>query len=162
MTSGEYATLVYFWHGAPFDGHDAEHPDKIPELLSFVQQRGFGRHYQRDIATVGVVLGLELRYPGRAAEWRLDYPELYREVDHAVTFCSHDPAWGILYVMQWFITGDLRHLDALLDLDADGGAPGYFAREAITLYSAKSVPFRTAIQQAKELRSRRMVLNVTN
>lgn len=164
MTANEYATIVYYWHGDPQDGRgkgtQGDTPDRRDELLYFLQDRGWGRDMQRDIASAGVVLALELRYPDDRPTWRADHKPLYDAIERTILNWEGRQEWAAFYIAKWFITHDLQNVDAILDMIADGGEGAFFARQALNQWQEKCIPFRYAVKAAQKARHEAMLIQV--
>jgi hypothetical protein len=153
MTVDEYATLIYYWHGDP-------HPEKIDEVFAFLAGwAALDPSPGRQMAIAGVVLALETRHPDNKPVWRQSFPDLYREIDRAVSHSTGRAEWADFHIAQWFITHDLKCVDEILDCIADGGETSQYARHALSTAAEKCVPFRYALKKAQKSRASRMIIN---
>jgi hypothetical protein len=151
MTKDQYATLIYYWAGHP-------QPERIPEVLEALETAEWARHPRRALPIAGVVRAFERAYPDRAPAWRAAHPILWRWVELALGMSSDCAEWTDYHLAQWFITRTNESLDKVLDRVADGGEVGLSATIKLQELASQSVPFRKALEKARELRKLAMVI----
>jgi hypothetical protein len=149
MNRDEYAKLIYFWHGAP----DLL---KLPELLGDLQDKGWGNTDGRAAAIAGVVDGLQTKHPESMNGWGLKFPRLFGLVNTVRE--RHCPETADYWVAFWLVTHEDGAMDSLLDLIADGGPIGQYARRQAEGAAERAKPFRRALNAAKDRRRAAMVI----
>ncbi len=159
MTADEFATMIYWWHGAPQDGSSPENPNRIKELLS-AMETGPARAVD-DVTgcrNAGIVTALEAAYPSSMKGWRQTHPDLALGVDRALEFLQKEPEWVGFLIAQWLINHKPELIDQMLDMIADGGDRGRYARYAVDKSAGQCVPFLRALRRARETRKQRMLI----
>lgn len=158
MNRDEYAKLIYFWHGAMENADDRE-PFilKLPELLGDLQDKGWGNTDGRAAAIAGVVSALKQTLPDVMYGWSDKFPRLFESVMavHRRFPCAERADYLIAY---WIISHDDAAMDRLLDLIADGGTIGQYARRQADGAAERARPFRRALNAAKDRRREAMVI----
>ena len=151
MTQNDCATLIYYWAGHP-------QPERIPELLETLERADWAAPAERDLPIAGTVMAFESLYPDRKHTWRTAYPALRRRIVAAAGLAADCPEWTDYHLAQWFILRQEKCIDAVLDRVADGGEVGLSATVKLQQLASQSVPFRKALEKAKEARKLAMLI----
>ena len=156
MTRDEYATFLYYF-GARHQSKE-EQAELIPEVLASLQNAEWARPAERELPIAGAVMALWELYPDRKHRWQADYPELRRMISRAVMQSQEAPEWTDFHLAQWFVLHSEKCIDAVLDRVAAGGEVGASAQIKLQQLASESVPFRKALEKAKEARKLAMII----
>lgn len=159
MTRDDYATFLYYF-GAR-EKSRSETAELITDALQSLDNAEWAMPDQRSLPIAGAVMAFEELYPDRKYRWRADFPWLRRRVKMAAGQSPQCPEWTDYHLAQWFILRSEKCIDAVLDriADYDSELP-YNERAATKLQelAAQSVPFRKALEKARESRKLAMVI----
>jgi hypothetical protein len=141
LTPNEYATLIFYWSAEP-------HPELLDDMMAYLNQAG-----QPDIIqamrAAGAVLAFEELNPSRVPIWRQNYPDLYKNVDHALKSPQEFLCWADFLAVKWMI---LRHDDImrqLLDRAGRWGERDKYTAKLINRMCISHGPFRYAAERLK-------------
>jgi hypothetical protein len=151
VTRDEYATLIYYWAGHP-------QPERIPEILRALMNSEWAWPAKRQLPIAGVVQAFESMYPDRAAGWHIDFGALYARLHSATDQAQDCPEWTDYHLAQWPLLRSEKCIDAVLDRVADGGEVGASAQIKLQELASQSVPFRKALEKARESRKLAMII----
>jgi hypothetical protein len=156
MTQGEYATFLYYF-GAR-EKSRSEVAELITDALQSLENAEWARPDVRSLPIAGAVMAFEELYPDRAAEWRKRFPALRRRIVAAAGLSADCPEWTDYHLAQWFILRRESCIDAVLDRVADGGEVRAAAEIKLQHLASQSVPFRKALEKAREARKLAMLI----
>jgi len=156
MTRDEYATFLYYF-GARQQSKE-EQAELIPEVLASLQNAEWAHPAERELPIAGAVMAFWELYPDRKHRWQADYPELRRMISRAVMQSQEAPEWTDFHLAQWFVLHSEKCIDAVLDRVATGGEVGLSATVKLQQLASQSVPFRKALEKAKEARKLAMLI----
>ena len=158
MTRDEYATFLYYF-GAR-EKSRSEVAELITDALQSLENAEWARPDVRSLPIAGAVMAFEELYPDRAAEWRKRFPALRRRILAASEKSPACPEWTDYHLAQWFILRSEKCIDAVLDRVADiDEEVSISARLKLQELASQSVPFRKALEQAREARKLAMIIN---
>ena len=157
MTRDEYATFLYYF-GAR-EKSRSEVAELITDALQSLENAEWARPDVRSLPIAGAVMAFEELYPDRKHAWRAAYPALRRRIVAAAGLSADCPEWTDYHLAQWFILRQEKCIDAVLDRVADGGEVGAAAQVKLQGLASQSVPFRKALEKAREARKLAMIIN---
>ncbi len=158
MTQDEYATFLYYF-GAR-EKSRSEVAELITDALQSLENAEWAMPDVRSLPIAGAVMAFEELYPDRAAEWRKRFPALRRRILTASEKSPACPAWTDSHLAQWFILRSEKCSDGVLDRVADiDEEVSISARIKLQELASQSVPFRKALEQAREARKLAMIIN---
>jgi len=150
----EYATFLYYF--GERKQSKAEQAEAIPEVMAFLQNTPMP--VERELPIAGAVMALWELYPDRKPRWQADFPALRRMISRAVMQSQEAPEWTDYHLAQWFILRRESSIDAVLDRVAEGGDIGTSAQIKLQDLAAQSVPFKKALEKAREARKLAMLV----
>jgi hypothetical protein len=157
VTRDEYATFLYYF-GAR-EKSRSEVAELITDALQSLENAEWAMPDVRSLPIAGAVMAFEELYPERAAEWRKRFPALRRRILTASEKSPTCPEWTDYHLAQWFILRRESCIDAVLDRVADiDEEVSISARIKLQALASQSVPFRKALEAAREARKLAMLI----
>jgi hypothetical protein len=157
VTRDEYATFLYYF-GARQESR-SEVAELITDALQSLETSEWARPEVRSLPIAGAVMAFEELYPDRAAGWRKQFPALRRRIVAAAGLSADCPEWTDYHLAQWFLLRHEKCIDAVLDRAADADKEIWMpTRLKLQELASQSVPFRKALEKAREARKLAMLI----
>jgi len=159
VTRDEYATFLYYF-GARKQSR-AEQVELIPQVLDTLENAEWAQEARFDLPIAGAWMAFEQLWPDRRHRWRAEHARLRRRVREAAGLAPTCPEWTDYHLAQWFILRQEKCIDAVLDrvADYDSDLPwDDRAASKLQRLAEESIPFRKALQKAREARMLAMLV----